>query len=78
MPGGLNQVSIRVLESNRFGNAQPVSTIECYSNDFSIDYFICPDCKSKVNISHWKDERGVWPNVDLPCSNCGRHWSISK
>ena len=72
----VRQVRINVLEQNRFAATKPMKTIRTFSNDFSIDTFICPSCGNEVVITHWKDERGLWPDVDLPCGKCGKHWGI--
>ena len=72
----MKSVKIKVLERIRFANSQPVYTDRWFNDDFSIDKFICPYCKCEVDITHWKDKRGVWPDLDLPCKKCGKHWGI--
>lgn len=72
----IRKITINVLEQNRFYPTKPVQTIRTFSNDFSIDTFTCPACGNEVVITHWSDERGTWPDVDLPCKVCERHWGI--
>ena len=74
----VRQVRINVLEQNRFAATKPMKTIRTFSNDFSVDTFTCPGCGNEVVITHWRDERGLWPDVDLPCNGCGKHWGILK
>lgn len=72
----MKRASIKVVELGRFAAQQPIQTIRMFNNDFSIDTFICPCCKNEVVITHWKDDRGVWPDMNLICENCCRHWGI--
>jgi transcription elongation factor Elf1 len=72
----MKKARINVVELRRFAVQQPIQTIRTFNNDFSTDTFTCPCCEHEVVITHWKDERGVWPDVDLTCANCGRHWEI--
>lgn len=73
----MRTVDIFVIEIDGFSvNNRPVRTKRTFNEDLSEDYFICPFCKSKVSITHWKDSRGEWPDVDLQCKKCGKHWGI--
>ena len=74
----VRQIRINVLEQDRFVTKKPVQTTRTFNNDFSIDTFTCPGCGDEVVITHWEDHRGVWPDVDLPCKACGRHWGILR
>lgn len=76
--GNLNSVQIRVVEENRVSVSQPKTTVRTFKDDFSVDYFKCPECGNMVQITHWSDGRGLWPNVGLPCGMCGRKWSVLR
>lgn len=67
---------IHVLEESRLLRTEPKSTVRTYNEDFTVDYFICPNCENNVQITHWEDERGKWPDISIPCMKCGSRWSI--
>ena len=72
------QIQVSVRETNRVSMSTPRVTIRKYNSDFSVDILVCPVCGNDVKITHWQNERGIWPDVDLPCTNCGRHWGILR
>lgn len=72
------QCKINVLEENRFVNQKPKATVRTYNDDFSVDYFVCPNCGNNVQITQWEDERGTWPDIPLPCMKCGSRWGVLR
>lgn len=72
----MRTVAIKVIEENRFADTKPVNTVRAFNDDYSVDYFVCPFCRNDVKITHWEDERGIWPEVELQCFTCKKKWGI--
>lgn len=74
----MNKIRIRVVEENKFLAPTPRFTTRVFEDDFSTDYFICPECKNPVKITYRDDGVEKWPNMGLKCGTCGKKWSIIR
>ena len=74
----MNKIQIKVVEENKFLVPTPQFTTMVFEDDFSTDYFICPECKNSVKITYLNYGFEKWPNVGLSCEKCGKKWSIIR
>lgn len=64
-------VNVVEMSRNPAVDKKPKSTVRIKDN--SNEILICLRCDSEIIVTHWKDSRGEWPNVDPECPECHKN-----